>query len=51
MPLKFQIRLLTYSPVHINKQVIDELRHDKSQIGCLDNGHTSILIASKYKII
>ena len=48
MPLKFYIRLLTLSPVHINKQVLREIRHEEGQLNLFDMGHVAILIASKY---
>lgn len=51
MPFKFYIRLLMLSPLHINRQAIDEVNHDKDEIELFDLGHTAILIAiAKFKL-
>jgi hypothetical protein len=34
------------SPLHINKRVIEEIRHEGGQIECFDLGHIAILSAS-----
>lgn len=46
MPVKFYIRLLMLSPLHINKQVLKEIQHEGGQIECFDLGHIAILAAS-----
>ena len=51
MPLKFYIRLLTLSPIHINKQVLKEIKHEEGQFNLFDLGHVAILVASKYVVI
>ena len=45
MALKFYIRLVTHSPVHINTQVIREIHHQSGRIECFDLGHVAVLIA------
>ncbi len=50
MPLKFYIRLLTLSPVHINKQVLREIRHEEDEkLNLFDMGHVAIITSSNYK--
>ena len=46
--LKFFIRLLTMSPIHMSAQTIREINHEEGQVECFDLGHTVILIASKF---
>jgi hypothetical protein len=46
MALKFYVRLLTLSPLHISPQVVRETNHESGQIECFDLGHLAILIAS-----
>jgi hypothetical protein len=46
IPLKFYIRLLMLSPLHINKQVLKEIQHEGGQIECFDLGHIAILVAT-----
>ncbi len=48
MPLKFYIRLLTLSPLHINRQVLREIRHEEGQLNLFDLGHVAILAASNF---
>jgi hypothetical protein len=44
MPFKFYIRLLALSPLHIKRQVLDEVNHEKGEVELFDLGHTAILI-------
>ena len=46
MALKFYIRLVALSPVHINRQVISEIHHESGRMECFDLGHVAVLIAS-----
>ena len=46
LPLKFYIRLLILSPLHMKRQILDEINHEKGQLELFDLGHTAILIAS-----
>jgi hypothetical protein len=32
MPLKFYIRLLALSPLHMKRQVLDEVNHEKGEV-------------------
>lgn len=48
MALKFYIRLVAMSPLHINPQVVRATNHEQGQIECFDLGHLAVLIASKY---
>ncbi len=49
--LKFYIRLLMLSPLHISRRVIKEINHESGIIECFDMGHVAVLIASKFFII
>ena len=51
MPLKFYIRLLTLSPIHINQQVLHEIQHEKGAINLFDMGHVAVLIASIIRLL
>ncbi len=46
MPLKFYIRLVAMSPLHISRQVVRETNHESGVIECFDLGHLAVLIAS-----
>lgn len=47
MALKFYIRLLAMSPLHISRQVVRATNHEKGDlIECFDLGHLAVLIAS-----
>lgn len=46
MALKFYVRLLILSPIHINRQVIKEINHESGRIECFDLGHIAVLISS-----
>lgn len=46
MGLKYYIRLLTHSPLHLNRQVIRETNHETGQVECFDLGHLAVLTAS-----
>jgi hypothetical protein len=46
MPVKFYIRLLMVSPLHITRQVLREIQHEGGQIECFDLGHIALLAAS-----
>jgi len=48
MALKFYIRLVMVSPLHISQQVVRETNHESGQIECFDLGHLAILIASNF---
>ena len=48
MALKFYIRLVTMSPLHISRQVVRETNHESGQIECFDLGHLAVLIASSF---
>ena len=50
MPFKFYIRLLVVSPLHINKQIIKEINHEKDRMQCFDLGHIALMIAGKFRI-
>jgi len=51
MALKFYIRLVAMSPLHISRQVVRETNHEFGQIECFDLGHLAVLIASSCVII
>jgi hypothetical protein len=54
MPIKFYIRLLSISAVYINKQVLSEMNHHKSEgwLECFDLGNLAILVAeSKARLL
>jgi hypothetical protein len=46
MALKFYVRLIAMSPMHISRQVIKETNHESGQIECFDLGHLAVLVAS-----
>jgi hypothetical protein len=46
LALKFFIRLLTLSPVHMHQHVIREIHHESGQLECFDIGHVALIIAS-----
>jgi hypothetical protein len=47
MALKFYIRLVAMSPLHINPQVVRATNHEKGEMmECFDLGHLAVLIAS-----
>lgn len=47
MALKFYIRLVAMSPLHINPQVVKATNHEKGEtMECFDLGHLAVLIAS-----
>lgn len=48
--MKFYIRLLMLSPLHITRQVLKEIQHEGGQIECFDLGHIAILAASNCSI-
>ena len=51
MPLKYYIRLLMLSPLHMKRQVLDEINHESGDLELFDLGHTAILIAiAKFKL-
>jgi len=51
MPLKFYIRLLVLSPLHMKRQVLDEVNHEEGEVELFDLGHTAVLIAvAKFKL-
>ncbi len=51
MSLKFYIRLLALSPLHMKRQVLDEVNHEQGEVELFDLGHTAILIGvSKLKL-
>ncbi len=45
MSFKFYIRLLALSPLHLKRQVLDEINHEKGEVELFDLGHTAVLIA------
>jgi hypothetical protein len=47
MALKFYIRLVAMSPLHISGQVVRATNHESGQIECFDLGHLAVIIASK----
>lgn len=49
MSLKFYVRLLSISPLYVNKQVLTEVNHERGKgwIECFDLGHLAILVAGK----
>lgn len=49
MALKFYVRLVAMSPLHINSQVVTATNHERGQkIECFDLGHLCVLIASTF---
>lgn len=50
MPLKFYVRLLSISPLYINKQVLNEINHEtgKGWIECFDLGHLAIMVSGNF---
>lgn len=53
MPLKFYVRLLSISPLYLNKQVLLEINHEtgKGWIECFDLGHLAIMVAGTYWLV
>jgi hypothetical protein len=47
MALKFYIRLVMMSPLHISQQVVRATNHESGKIECFDLGHLAVLVASK----
>ena len=46
MSLRFYIRLLMMSPIHIKKQVIKDVEKKINRIECFDLGHIGVMIAN-----
>ena len=47
MALKFYVRLVMMSPIHISRQVLRATNHESGKIECFDLGHLAVLIASR----
>ena len=48
MALKFYVRLVMMSPLHISRQVLRVTNHESGRIECFDLGHLAVLVASSY---
>jgi hypothetical protein len=50
MALKFYVRLVMLSPLHISRQVLNAANHESGKIECFDLGHLAVLIASIFAL-